>query len=156
MDDRVRAIVSALGYRTIYWTTSPTENPDRDSNDAGQTGTTAAMAQAVLARIQSWFFAQPGFISLQHDNSNFTVQIAIDALNLIKANTTFPLKPQPVGQCQGLTPAQWYKSGVAPKNTTSSTIPGGNAGPRPIVPSSSAGKIVSGVLGVLLAMVFLL
>ncbi|KAJ3168005.1 chitin deacetylase [Geranomyces variabilis] len=94
IDDRVRAIAGALGYRSVIWSV--------DSEDASMT-VSAANSALVRATIQSWGKAQPGFISLQHDISTFTSQIAVDALGDIKAlGSAYPLKIQNVAQCTGL------------------------------------------------------
>lgn len=107
VDDRVRAIASALGYRTVIWTTTPPR--DDQATAAPQ------IASTVSSFVQSWFVAQPGFISLSHDNSVFTVGADLQVLNLIKANgSSFPLKPQPIGKCLGVPPEKWYASGATP------------------------------------------
>lgn len=83
VDDRVRAIIWALGYRNILWTT----NPDRDTGDVScghlcvisltypdpllqaDGATSAAEGAKILSTAQSQYFqAQPGFISLEHDS----------------------------------------------------------------------------------------
>jgi peptidoglycan/xylan/chitin deacetylase (PgdA/CDA1 family) len=133
VDDRVRAIATALGFRTIFWSTN--------SED-----TSASSATPAPTVINSWFSAQPGFISLQHDISPTTVEIAINALDAARATTLGSL-PQSVSQCQGLTPAQWYKVAEVPGGgggdgngnggggNGNSTIPTGSK-----KPSGSAGK----------------
>jgi len=103
IDDRVRAIASALGYRSVLWTF--------DSTDTGATPTTTAPAE-----IAKWLTAQAGFITLQHDISAVTTKIAIDALKLLKA-PALQTKPQPVAQCLGIAQAQWYKSGSSGSGT---------------------------------------
>ncbi|KAI8896387.1 hypothetical protein BC833DRAFT_528338, partial [Globomyces pollinis-pini] len=85
IDDRVRAIVSALGYRTVLW-----------SRDSGDTG----LSNSALANILSWNQPdQPGFISLQHDLSGSSSNIAIRALGHFQSYSVLPFKPQPVGSC---------------------------------------------------------
>lgn len=90
VDDRVRAIFSALGYRNVLWTT----NPPRDSQDT----TTATNIRQV---IRSWFVSQAGFISLQHDIVPATTSIAIDTVHAIIADASFPLHIKTVAQCIG-------------------------------------------------------
>ncbi|KAI8901635.1 hypothetical protein BC833DRAFT_518636, partial [Globomyces pollinis-pini] len=92
IDNRVRAIVTALGYKVVMWSVTP--GYVRDSFD-----TSGAGVNATVRNIQSWFVSQPGFISLQHDTNTLTSNIAIQALASIKNSTRFPLSPQPVGQC---------------------------------------------------------
>lgn len=58
LDDRVRAIVAALGYENILWA--------RDSGDfANPAGT--------VAEVKKWFVAQPGFIGLEHDSKSLII-----------------------------------------------------------------------------------
>ncbi|KAJ3121801.1 chitin deacetylase [Nowakowskiella sp. JEL0407] len=72
IDDRVRAIVNALGYKLVLWQV--------DSEDASLTES-AANEQKALNTITSWFTGQQGsFISLEHDISKFTSRIAVAAL----------------------------------------------------------------------------
>ncbi|TPX64344.1 hypothetical protein SpCBS45565_g05946 [Spizellomyces sp. 'palustris'] len=102
IDDRIRAIASALGYRTVLWGTAP----DRDSTDADVTPSSAAH-QTVLKKIKSWFVPQAGFISLEHDISTFTVGVALAALSAIKdMGSSFPLKITDVGTCLN---EPWYR-----------------------------------------------
>ncbi|KAJ3377493.1 chitin deacetylase, partial [Lobulomyces angularis] len=125
IDDRIRGILSALGYHNILWTTTP----PRDTQDASS-DTSPAKAASIVQNVKDTFFpAQAGFISLQHDTNSFTVGVGISVLNEItKAGPTFPLKVQPVGQCQGITSAQWYQvagSVVPPvNNSTTGATPG--------------------------------
>lgn len=100
VDDRVRAIISALGYRNIMWTSVP----NRDSHDGGQPGNTLQDRNRVLDTISSWFVPQAGFISLQHDITEFTSQIAIESLRKINATANFPLKIKTVAECIGDAP----------------------------------------------------
>jgi hypothetical protein len=91
VDDRVRAIANALGYRIALW--------DEDSNDTSGAANT-------LDVIKSWFTHKTGFVSLEHDINAATTLIAINALKAIQAlGGTFTLKIQPVGTCND---HQWY------------------------------------------------
>ncbi|KAI8917705.1 hypothetical protein DFJ77DRAFT_457424 [Powellomyces hirtus] len=97
-DDRVRAIIGALGYTNVIWTSAP----DRDthdttvSDDVGRAG----IVNTVKA---TWLGAQPGFISLNHDISNSTSAIAVNVLKEIqKMGPAFPLKMKTVGACLGV------------------------------------------------------
>ncbi|KAJ3260194.1 chitin deacetylase [Borealophlyctis nickersoniae] len=156
MDDRVRAILTALGYTNVIW------GIGRDSTDTA----TPQNATLVQNTIQSWFSGGPGFISLQHDINQYTCTQAVNALDAVKAARDagrFKLNPMPVGQCLG-TP--WYRDGtssnaaadtttttttttVAPTTTTSTptptkvavTVPAGN----------SATGVSTGVWGTLIA-----
>ncbi|KAJ3152304.1 chitin deacetylase [Geranomyces variabilis] len=99
VDDRIRAIASALGYRIALWTTSPV----RDTGDADIVNPTPASAAQVLNTVTStWFQPQPGFISLQHDIDPFTSGIGLAVLDAVNKTANFPLTMQPVGTCMKL------------------------------------------------------
>lgn len=97
IDDRVRAIIGALGYKIVIWTTTPS----RDSTDADQLTLSATTSASVLKIVQGWFTPQPGFISLEHDISSFTTSIGIKVMGSIKGMTGFPLNPKTVANCLG-------------------------------------------------------
>lgn len=107
MDDRVRAIISALGYKIILW------SDGKDTGDAAipdNANLSVAIPQTV-GNISSWFKSQSGFISLQHDISPTTCQVAVNAANaLAAAPQPFPLNPIPIGHCLGVKPENWYVS----------------------------------------------
>ncbi|KAJ3167560.1 chitin deacetylase [Geranomyces variabilis] len=109
VDDRVRAIVGALGYRTILW----------GSYDSGDShGATAA---EVLATVQSWIKPGPGFIGLNHNINAATTAMSVSVVKLIQtmqANKTFPLTVMAVGECLGLSPYV-SASGAALSSTSS-------------------------------------
>ncbi|KAI9012944.1 hypothetical protein BC832DRAFT_548404 [Gaertneriomyces semiglobifer] len=92
LDDRVRAVLTALGYRSVTWTSAP----DRDTHDAG-----GVLAQ-VVNTVKTWFVAQPGFISLQHDISTNTSEMAVRILEEIEKTPNFPLKLMTVAECTGV------------------------------------------------------
>lgn len=101
--DRVRAIVNALGYRSVIW-----------SKDSLDTNATEATQSNSVNIITSWFAASPGFVTLQHDISPLAIKIAINALNTINKPNPLVVKPQAIGTCQGLSNDQWYKLSTAP------------------------------------------
>ncbi|KAJ3152937.1 chitin deacetylase [Geranomyces michiganensis] len=141
VDDRVRAIAAALGYRTaicavplfanvVIWTTG------RDSQDAANSAVTGGAA-IVRASLTSWAVAQPGFISLQHDISTFVSQIAVDALAEIKAKgASYPLSLQSVSQCTG-TAAYW-------DGTSAVSVPGGTGAGAVLSSAASAMSSAAG------------
>ncbi|KAI8901638.1 hypothetical protein BC833DRAFT_576682 [Globomyces pollinis-pini] len=98
IDNRVRAILNALGYTVVLWTTDP--NPQRNSFD------TSGDVPRTVRTVQSWFVAQPGFISLQHDVNANTCSAAIQILESIPSVPNFPLNIKPVGSCAG---GAWYQ-----------------------------------------------
>ncbi|KAI8826022.1 uncharacterized protein EV422DRAFT_515035 [Fimicolochytrium jonesii] len=122
-DDRVRAIIAALGYKNILW---------QGDRDTGDTLGSAGLATTVPL-VQSWFKAQPGFISLEHNITPNTTAISIAVLNAIGATPNFPLKIQTVGQCLGLSP---YLNGTAPPTVASSAIASATATAAPAVSTS--------------------
>ncbi|KAI8813915.1 hypothetical protein BJ742DRAFT_384288 [Cladochytrium replicatum] len=97
IDDRVRAIAGALGYTAVIW--------DKDSTDA-DVAESAANADTVFNIINQWITAPnaTGFVSLEHDISTFTSNIALRALDAIaaaKAAGTFKYTLQPAATCNG-------------------------------------------------------
>ncbi|KAJ3175194.1 chitin deacetylase [Geranomyces variabilis] len=130
IDDRVRAIAGALGYRTVIWAI--------DSEDASM-AVSAANSALVRATIKSWGVPRPGFVSLQHDISTFTSQIAVDALGDIKAlGSAYPLIIQSVSQCTGFSP---YWDGVSAVGVPSGS--GSSGGGAASVVSSAASAAAS-------------
>ncbi|KAI9007210.1 hypothetical protein BC832DRAFT_554552 [Gaertneriomyces semiglobifer] len=121
VDDRVRAIARALGYRNIVWT----QSPNRDTGDSnGQTS--KQFVDSTIANVATWFAAgKDSFISLEHDILPHQKDIAVGILDKIKAaGSKFPLKPVPIGVCAGIAP---YKPETprppAPAPTTVATTP---------------------------------
>jgi hypothetical protein len=123
----VRAIVTALGFRTVFWT----ENTEDTS--------------ASPIDISTLFQARPGFISLQHDFLPGTTKYAIESLSKARA-AGIATKPQPVAQCQGIAQDQWYKSDAKDIDVGvggSDDIVGGNSTGKD---SGAEGKFVSRLL----------
>ncbi|TPX38106.1 hypothetical protein SmJEL517_g00104 [Synchytrium microbalum] len=116
MDDRVRAIVNALGFRIVIW------DGKYDATDADVTAN-AANYGVVENIISSWFNTAPGFISLQHTISTFTSGTSIAALKKIQSLGGIKNQMMPVPQCLGDT--QWYKNAQVTTVWNSCTIPGG-------------------------------
>ncbi|KAJ3018652.1 chitin deacetylase [Thoreauomyces humboldtii] len=115
VDDRIRAIAAALGYRTVLWSTTP----DRDDTAADQNTQTDAGAATILSTVKTWFTAQPGFISLSHDIDTWTTSIDMSVLDAVNAEgTAFPLQMQPVGTCMNL---PFYRNGNATVAASSSS-----------------------------------
>ncbi|KAJ1557823.1 chitin deacetylase [Nowakowskiella sp. JEL0078] len=120
IDDRVRAIISALGYRTVIWTTAPDIIRDtQDTITAYQTGGVSAL----LANVTKWFTdtttQNRGFISLEHDAFNFTASLAVAILNAFKTSNSF-LKPMPIATCLSVSP---YKTIANATTNGTSTVP---------------------------------
>ncbi|KAJ3050822.1 chitin deacetylase [Rhizophlyctis rosea] len=145
IDDRIRAITWALGYRTAIWTTTPL----RDTGDTAG-GSSDAREQEILGNVTQQFFpAQPGFVSLQHDISNYTTNVAIKILDLIgQARSSTPptigVTPMPVGQCMNI---QSYQGSQTPPSGFVPPTPSGlPSGTRNGNTTFSAPKI-SGAVG---------
>ncbi|RKO90722.1 hypothetical protein BDK51DRAFT_46349 [Blyttiomyces helicus] len=130
VDNRVRAITAALGYQTVFWTTSP----DRDSTDADQAISAGqSLADGIVSTVESWFIPGPGFIELEHDIDTFTSGIAVRVLEAIQAQgSSFPLKIMPVGTCVN---KPFYRDGTAaaPASGSSSS----SAPPQSSTPAST-------------------
>ncbi|KAJ3119630.1 chitin deacetylase [Nowakowskiella sp. JEL0407] len=92
VDDRVRAIANALGYRIALW--------DAESGDSDDSYTPTQ----VLNNIKSWFSRTYSFVSLEHDINPYTSAIAVNALKAIAAykathNNAFPLTISDMASC---------------------------------------------------------
>ncbi|TPX38109.1 hypothetical protein SmJEL517_g00103 [Synchytrium microbalum] len=133
IDDRVRGIVNALGFRIVLW------DGKYDSTDADVTAN-AANFGVVENIISSWFNTLPGFISLQHTISTFTSGTSIAALKKIQSLGGIKNQMMPVPQCLGDT--QWYKNAQVTTVWNSCTIPGGCGG---AVASPAASPVASPV-----------
>jgi hypothetical protein len=116
IDDRVRAIINALGYHVVLW------GRGYDSGDSDVTPNSTNY-QPILNAIDGWFNTQPGFISLQHTISTFVNGIAEAALNQIIAMGGIKNQIQTVPQCLG--DIQWYKNKNITTKYNTCTIPGG-------------------------------
>ncbi|TPX65507.1 hypothetical protein SpCBS45565_g05169 [Spizellomyces sp. 'palustris'] len=90
-DDRVRAIIGALGYNNIMWAFDSMDSHTTDVN-------------AVVNVAKSWFHPQKGFIALEHSLSNVTNAMSIAVLQAVQQTPNFPLKLTTVGACIGMDP----------------------------------------------------
>ncbi|KAI8905414.1 hypothetical protein EDD86DRAFT_211442 [Gorgonomyces haynaldii] len=132
IDDRVRAIVQALGYQMVTWTL----NPVRDSMDSDQPDFSNTSFTTVMNNIAGWYQqgAQPGFISLQHNLNNFSSRIASQAIDAFVQSKS-PLQPMAISTCLNQT---FYRDWKTPTSTTKANAPT----PTATVQSSSAIKSV--------------
>ncbi|KAI9100634.1 hypothetical protein DFS34DRAFT_615278 [Phlyctochytrium arcticum] len=138
IDDRVRAIASALGYSAMMWTTTP----NRDTGDASLDAPKAADATKILNTVKTWNVAQPGFISLEHDISPFTSNVGVDILNWIQSQgDALIVKPQSVQQCLNIDPyvnlsgTGGSSTNAPPASTTSGAPP---ASTTPSTPTTAS------------------
>ncbi|TPX31833.1 hypothetical protein SmJEL517_g04896 [Synchytrium microbalum] len=129
IDDRVRAIVNALGFRIVLW------DPTYDSFDSDVTAN-AAGYQTVITRMTSWFNTPTPFIALQHTINTFSSGTAVAALKKIQAMGGIQNQLMTVPQCLGDT--QWYKNTQVTTIYNSCTIPGGCDGKPPVSPTVPA------------------
>ncbi|KAF8905898.1 hypothetical protein CPB85DRAFT_1224427 [Mucidula mucida] len=110
IDDRVRAISLAMGLVPIIWTVA--NNVAFDTNDWNVAGGTASGAQCVQTfnnLIGNATTIDTGFIVLEHDLYEITVDLAI-GYNLETAqnhNPAFTL--QPIGQCNKIPTTDLYR-----------------------------------------------
>ncbi|KAI8815163.1 hypothetical protein BJ742DRAFT_782568 [Cladochytrium replicatum] len=154
MDDRVRAIVSALGYRIVVWTA-----PDFESGDTGATAAGTATYTTVVNKTQSWAqlpASAPGFISLQHDINNVTTSIAIatvDSIRAAKAANALNVKPMPAGQCAGIGAYTDSLNGTATTTTTPTGVMAGSGAGR-AWGSDFSGWLRTGLVAVVVTLAF--
>jgi len=109
IDDRVRAISLAMGMRPIIWTSGPQGPFDTfDWEVAGGlvNGTDSFAAfQNILSTATS---LNTGFIVLEHDLFEITVDLAIGyTLNAAMTNNP-PFKLEPIGTCSKMPPTDLY------------------------------------------------
>ncbi|KAJ1526485.1 chitin deacetylase, partial [Nowakowskiella sp. JEL0078] len=111
VDDRVRAIASALGYQMTFW--------NLDSNDANVSNS-AENATAVATTITGWVVrtGSPSMISLQHDINAFTSGISVNVLKELKTTGLGGYKVVTIAQCVKSEAYQMLTTDV--KNVTSS------------------------------------
>ncbi|TPX38110.1 hypothetical protein SmJEL517_g00100 [Synchytrium microbalum] len=129
IDDRVRAIVNALGFRVIMWDTI------YDATDADVVASPESFA-IVESIIASWFNSVPGFIALQHTIDTFTSGTSIASLVKIQSLGGILNQMMPVPQCLGDT--QWYKNANVTTIYNSCTIPGGCNGATASAPVTAS------------------
>ncbi|KAJ3148191.1 chitin deacetylase [Geranomyces michiganensis] len=117
IDDRVRAILGALGYRTVMWGTA------YDSGDShGKT------QDEVLAAVKGWIKAGPGFIGLNHNINAATTRMSVEVIKMIQsmqASKTFPLTAMAVGECLGISP--YLSASGTPLSSTAGAATAGSA-----------------------------
>ncbi|KAJ3166239.1 chitin deacetylase [Geranomyces variabilis] len=96
VDNRVRAIVGALGYESVMWQEA------KDLQD--QTATAASSpASSFVAKFDSWMTPQPGYIDLEHSllaPVNVFASAILDDVAARKAAGQFVPNIVPVGTCQ--------------------------------------------------------
>ena len=109
IDDRVRAIAKAMNLLPVLWTSIPDDNGDGvveqwDSNDwrvhGGQVAPVANQ-QAFYATLNKSQSLTTGFVVLQHDIYNESVDIAIGATIPDSLARNPPFKMESVQVCQG-------------------------------------------------------
>ncbi|KAI9092361.1 hypothetical protein DFS34DRAFT_583963 [Phlyctochytrium arcticum] len=121
LDDRVRAIIAALGYYNILWAFDSLDSHTTVVND-------------VVNTAKSWFKPQPGFIALEHTLDAVSNTMSIDILKEVGNAQDFPLKLIKVSECIGMDP-------YVALSSTDAAGGGGNSTtttPTTFVPSSTA------------------
>jgi hypothetical protein len=110
IDDRVRAICLAMGMFPVLWT-STADGGKFDTNDWMVAGGSISGNQSVLAFEQILTNAtslDTGFIVLEHDLFETTVDLAVGyTLNMAQSYQP-KLDLKPIGQCTGLAPDNIY------------------------------------------------
>jgi peptidoglycan/xylan/chitin deacetylase (PgdA/CDA1 family) len=120
IDDRVRAISLAMGLQPIIWTRTPATG-QFDTNDwmvAGGLVSGAQSFQTFQAILTNATQIDTGFIVLQHDLYDITVELATDfTLDAALANNP-PLTLKPIGQC-----LKYPASNLYLESTTNASFP---------------------------------
>uniref|UniRef100_A0A8H7XRL9 chitin deacetylase n=1 Tax=Psilocybe cubensis TaxID=181762 RepID=A0A8H7XRL9_PSICU len=110
IDDRVRAISMAMGMVPIMWTATPTGNKF-DTNDwmvAGGSVNGSESFKSFQSILTQASTLETGFIVLQHDLSELTVDLAV-GYTLEAALSHVPrFNLEPIGQCQHFPKANLY------------------------------------------------
>jgi len=159
IDDRVRAISLAMGMVPIIWTQTST-GAKFDTNDwrvAGGTvpgNVSVATFESILGNATT---LDTGFIVLQHDLFEITVDLAV-GYTLNAAQTFLPkLTLQPIGECSGFPAGNLYREtntnttfpytnhtgGGVDVNGNGQTIVGATAGAQGSSGNNSAGFITT-------------
>jgi len=147
-DNRVRALAAAVGLKTIIWTQG------YDTNDWDLSTQPTPNVSMVTSTFTSWFPAikarSNGFIVLEHDLFNQTVQAAIATLDVAAANKDF-LIVKSVSECVGdLKPYQEFPL------VTNSSSTGTSTKSNPDPKASSASLVTGNSLSVLMTAAFAL
>jgi len=134
IDDRVRAISLAMGMIPVIWT-STKDGGKFDTNDWMVAGGTISGNQSVASFEQILTNAteiDTGFIVLQHDLFETTVDLAVGYTLDLALNHDPKFHLQPIGQCTGLAPDNIYletnKNTSFPYRNHSSTSGGPSGG----------------------------
>jgi len=120
IDDRVRAISLAMGLVPIIWTSAPQSGPF-DTNDWKVAGglVTGAQSLATFEAILGNATVIPtGFIVLEHDLFQVTVDLATQYTLNSALHHTPPFNLMPIGQCSKTPITDWYR-----ETTTNKTFP---------------------------------
>jgi peptidoglycan/xylan/chitin deacetylase (PgdA/CDA1 family) len=147
IDDRVRAISMAMGMVPIMWSRAP--NGDTfDTNDwkvpGGETTVDQSLKvfEGILGNAST---LDTGFIVLQHDQHEVTVDMAIDKTLNSALNRSPPFKLQKISECLKYEPGEFYKetskvlAASIAKGPSGSDVPStGAAASSPATPGSPA------------------
>jgi len=161
IDDRVRAISLAMGMVPIIWTSAPASGPF-DTNDwrvAGGLVTgeqSFATFQSILGNAST---LNTGFIVLQHDLYEITVDMATGYTLNAALNANPPFKLKPIGSCVGTKVADLYletntnKTFPYPNSTSgaisgNSTASGGSSNSAGSVDTPLGAMVVFGLLAI--------
>ncbi|TPX31167.1 hypothetical protein SmJEL517_g05417 [Synchytrium microbalum] len=116
IDDRIRAIASALGFVHVAWNaTFDSFDSDVAANAAGYT--------TVMSRVTSWLNQRAPLISLQHTLNQFESGTSASVLRQIQNEGGIQNSIMTIPQCLG--DQMWYKNKNITKIFNSCTIPGG-------------------------------
>ncbi|KAH9851923.1 hypothetical protein C2E23DRAFT_923259 [Lenzites betulinus] len=139
IDNRVRAISNAMGMRPIIWTTGP--GGPFDTNDwhvpAG-TVTAPAQFQIFQGLLGNATLMDTGFIVLEHDLFEITVDLAVGYTLDAALNHNPAFNLESIGQCLNLPAGNMYLE-TTTNTTTTGTSTSGNSSSAAATGGSSSG-----------------
>ncbi|OCH85209.1 carbohydrate esterase family 4 protein [Obba rivulosa] len=150
IDDRVRAISNAMGLRPIIWTTAPDHIPF-DTNDwrvAGGDVTGLQQFATFQSILGNASIMDTGFIVLQHDLYEITVDLAVGyTLNTALTHSP-PFSLKAIGECMHMAPSDMYMETTSNKTQKTRVITGTQTGGAPPLGSSVFALLSALALGI--------
>jgi peptidoglycan/xylan/chitin deacetylase (PgdA/CDA1 family) len=145
LDDRVRAISSALGFQAVLW-----------NKDSGDTFKSVDEARTEIATW--WPTAGPGIIGVQHDSAEATVATSVEAL--AEYPDSAPMKAMPVGTCLA---KEFYKvpgtkaifTSAAPVTSSGGNVPGASNPSGSKESSANSSVLLKGLVLIISLLAFL-
>ncbi|KAI9208375.1 uncharacterized protein BJ171DRAFT_596152 [Polychytrium aggregatum] len=139
IDDRVRAVLNALGYTITIWI--------EDDTAADQSSTSAALATKLINQATSTWFpnSSVSFVSLSHDIDPFTSGVVLGILEYVQQHRSeIKLNIEPVGTCVN---KPWYRSGISGlqnATTTTASVSASRTGTSTLTSTNAASPTTAG------------